>query len=512
MDLGGVAKFAREHGLLLVEDCAQAFKGPKRMGDPLADVSMYSFGTLKTSTALGGAILRVRDREVLGRMRWIQASYPSQGRGGYLKKLLKILGLVAVSRPGLYGLLARACRRLGSDLDALVSGVVRGFPPREPATMFLWRLRHRPSAPLLAMLSRRLRTFDGERLARRASTGERFARRLRVVDLHPGQRSLQRTHWLFPVVVEDAEALIASLRRRGLDASQATSSIAVVEAPAGRTFARRSIADDVRRSVPARVSGAPCASLRRYGRASQRLRRSRSGRKCGAVMGGHRERTLEELGRGVFDVLVIGGGIVGSRVAFDAARLGLRVALVDAGDFGGATSGASARLVHGGLRYLGTGDFRLVRTALRERDVLASRVAPHLVRPLPFVLSAAGGRRQRSRCAAGVLVYAALDGFRSPLPRFVTPEEAAFLVPPLSVGDTASHAVYYEARTNDSRLALATVTAAARSGAVVANYLRATDLDLGPGRISRVLLQGREERSPSGAGPWSTPQVRGWIS
>src|SRR5215210_6558537 len=206
-------------------------------------------------------------------------------------------------------------------------------------------------------------------------------------------------------------------------------------------------------------------------------------------MGGRRERTLEELGRGVFDVLVIGGGIVGSRVAFDTARLGLRVALVDAGDFGGTTSGASARLVHGGLRYLGTGDFRLVRMALRERNVLASRVAPHLVRPLPFVLSAAGGRR--SRCAAGLLVYAALDGFRSPLPHFVTPEEAALLVPSLCVGDTASHAVYYEARTNDSRLALATVTAAARCGAVVANYLRAVDLDLAPGRISRVSLEGR---------------------
>src|SRR5215218_10448850 len=115
-------------------------------------------------------------------------------------------------------------------------------------------------------------------------------------------------------------------------------------------------------------------------------------------MGWLRERTLEELGSGVFDLLVIGGGIVGARVAFDAARVGLRVALVDAGDFGGATSGASARLVHGGLRYLGTGEFRLVRTASRERDVLATRVAPHLIRPLPFVLSAAGGRRQRSRC------------------------------------------------------------------------------------------------------------------
>src|SRR5215204_532287 len=233
MDLGDVAKIERERGLLLVEDCAQAFQGPDRMGDQAADVSMYRFGTLKTSTALGGAVLRVRDSEVLGRMRGIQASYPTQGRGGYLKKLLKVLGLVAVSRPRPYGLLARAYTRLGSDLDALVNGVVRGFPPHERAATFLGPLRQRPSAPLLTMLSRRLRTFDGERLARRTSTGERFPSRLRVVDLHPGQRSLQRTNWLFPVVVEDPEALVASLRRRGLDASQATSSIAVVEAPAG---------------------------------------------------------------------------------------------------------------------------------------------------------------------------------------------------------------------------------------------------------------------------------------
>jgi perosamine synthetase len=235
MDLTDVARFARKRGLLLVEDCAQAFQGPQRMGDPAADVSMYSFGTLKTSTALGGAVLRVRDREVLGRMRGIQASYPLQGRGGYLKKLLKVLGLVVVSRPRPYGLLTRACVWLGSDLDALVGGVVRGFPPREPDATFFRRLRHRPSAPLLAMLSRRLRTFDGERLARRASAGERFARRLRAVDLHPGRHSLQRSHWLFPVVVEDPGALLLGLRRRGLDASQATSSITVVEAPAGRS-------------------------------------------------------------------------------------------------------------------------------------------------------------------------------------------------------------------------------------------------------------------------------------
>jgi perosamine synthetase len=235
MDLGPVARFAREHGLLLVEDCAQAFQGPDRMGDPAADLSMYSFGTLKTSTALGGAVLRVRDREVLRRMREKGASYPVQRRGEYLKKLLKVLGLVAVSRPRPYGLLVRACTWLGSDLDALVNGVVRAFPAREPAELLFRRLRRRPSTPLLAMLSRRLRTFDEVRLARRAAAGEQVARRLQVPALHPGGHSLRRTHWLFPVVVPDPEALILGLRRRGFDASRATSSIAVVEAPAGRS-------------------------------------------------------------------------------------------------------------------------------------------------------------------------------------------------------------------------------------------------------------------------------------
>ena len=208
-------------------------------------------------------------------------------------------------------------------------------------------------------------------------------------------------------------------------------------------------------------------------------------------MSGLRERALEELGSCVFDVLVIGGGIVGSRVALDAARCGLRVALVDAGDFGGATSGASARLIHGGLRYLETGDVRLVRASLRERDVLASRVAPHLVRPLPFVLSANGGKR-RARCAAGLLLYSALSDFRRPLPRFATPEEVASLVPPLRAHDLDSHVVFREATTNDSRLTLATVTAAARSGAVVANYLRASAPELVPGGISCVALRGPE--------------------
>ena len=234
MDLAPVARFAREHGLHLVEDCAQAFHGPERVGDAADDLSMYSFGTLKTSTALGGAVLRVRDPGALRSMREIQSGYPIQRRGWYLNKLLRALGLSMVTKPMPYGLLVRVRMWLGHDLDALVNGAVRSFPPREPDATFFRRLRHRPSAPLLAMLRRRLRTFDGGRLARRASAGERFASRLRLGTVHPGGRALDRTHWLFPVVAPDPEALIVGLRNNGLDASQATSSIAVVEAPAGR--------------------------------------------------------------------------------------------------------------------------------------------------------------------------------------------------------------------------------------------------------------------------------------
>jgi perosamine synthetase len=233
MDLDLVTRFAREHGLILVEDCAQAFQGPEQVRNTTADVSMYSFGTLKTSTALGGALLRVRDHHVLHRMRRTQARYPVQRRADYVKKLLSSLALIAFTRPRPYGSLARICTMFGADLDATVNRAVRAFPPGEPERVFQRRLGRRPCKPLLAVLARRLGSFDRTRLAERSAAGESFAQKLRVEDAHPGGRLSRRTHWLFPVVVREPGSLILELRTRGLDASRATSSIAVVEALAG---------------------------------------------------------------------------------------------------------------------------------------------------------------------------------------------------------------------------------------------------------------------------------------
>src|SRR3954464_10017718 len=99
----------------------------------------------------------------------------------------------------------------------------------------------------------------------------------------------------------------------------------------------------------------------------------------------HRQRNLDRLATETFDVVVIGGGVVGAGCALDAAARGLDVALVEARDLASGTSSRSTKLIHGGLRDLEQQDFALVRESLRERSLLLNVLAPHLVRPVPFL-------------------------------------------------------------------------------------------------------------------------------
>ena len=140
----------------------------------------------------------------------------------------------------------------------------------------------------------------------------------------------------------------------------------------------------------------------------------------------------ESLERGVFDIVVVGGGIIGLSTAWQAARSGLRVAVVDAGDFAGATSSASTKLVHGGLRYLAMGDVRLVYENHVERRVLSDKVAPHLVQPVPFLVPLyEGGPHGRMKIGAGMLMYSALSKFEDGPGKLVSVKKAAALVPAL---------------------------------------------------------------------------------
>ncbi len=219
-----------------------------------------------------------------------------------------------------------------------------------------------------------------------------------------------------------------------------------------------------------------------------------------------RGRALERLAAERFDLVVIGAGIVGARVALEAGRAGARVALVDAGDLGGATSSASSKLIHGGLRYLARGEVGLVRECHLERRALLERVAPHLVRPLTFVLPVyRAGPYRAWKVQAALLAYAALSGFRRSRAELVGPQEAVRLVPSLRTEGLVAAGVYEDAQTNDGRLVLATAVAAARAGVVVVNHLPVTGLELAGGRVVAVRageLTVRCDAVVNATGPW----------
>lgn len=204
-----------------------------------------------------------------------------------------------------------------------------------------------------------------------------------------------------------------------------------------------------------------------------------------------RADALEQLGRRRFDLLVLGGGIVGAGIAAEAARAGLGVALVDRGDFGSATSSASSKLVHGGLRYLRLGDVGLVREAHQERRALMRVVAPHLVRRLTFLLPLyRDGPYRRLTVQTGLWLYSTLA--RERLGGVVRPERAARSVPPLRLDGLQGCGLYSDAWTHDSRLCLANVRAAAAHGAVVLNYAEAVALRSANGRLGAATIQDRQ--------------------
>jgi len=212
---------------------------------------------------------------------------------------------------------------------------------------------------------------------------------------------------------------------------------------------------------------------------------------------------LEALAGTRFDLLVIGGGIIGAGIAEAASAHGLKVALVERGDFASATSSASSKLIHGGLRYLQMGDIRLVREAHEERRALMSVVAPHLVHRLPFVFPLYdNGPHRPWFVRTGVLLYSALA--RAKLNGRVSEQRALRLVPQLRTEGLHSSALYADAWTNDSRLTLANIRAAADRGATVLNYAEVTAIQADG---ADVVSDGGTVRVRAGAivnatGPW----------
>ncbi|MCZ4511301.1 glycerol-3-phosphate dehydrogenase/oxidase [Streptomyces sp. ActVer] len=205
-----------------------------------------------------------------------------------------------------------------------------------------------------------------------------------------------------------------------------------------------------------------------------------------------RAETREQLSKATYDLLVIGGGILGISTAWHAAQSGLRVALVDAGDFAGATSSASSKLLHGGLRYLQTGAVKLVAENHFERRAVSRQVAPHLANPLTFYLPVyKGGPHGAAKLGAGVFAYSALSAFGDGVGHLLSPSKAAQDVPELRTDNLKAVAVYGDDQMNDSRMALMTVRGAVESGATVLNHAEVTGLRFTRGRVTGAELRDR---------------------
>lgn len=211
---------------------------------------------------------------------------------------------------------------------------------------------------------------------------------------------------------------------------------------------------------------------------------------------------LSALAKGEFDVIVVGGGIGGAAVAWDAALRGLAVALVERGDFGGATSAESLKVAHGGIRYLQHLDAVRVRESSRERSALI-RIAPHLVHSLPYVIPTYGyGRRSRWLLGAGFGVLSALTVDRNrgiadparrlPGPRLVSRGQALEWFPDIDPNGLTGAGVFWDGQLyNPPRLVWAFIRSAIRAGAVVVNECEATRLLQRNGRAVGVTVQDR---------------------
>lgn len=207
-----------------------------------------------------------------------------------------------------------------------------------------------------------------------------------------------------------------------------------------------------------------------------------------------RERAFQHLDDEVFDLLVIGGGVNGAGVARDAALRGVSVALVDRGDFACGTSSRSTKLIHGGIRYLEQGEVGLVLESCRERDLLRTRLAPHLVRAQRFLLPIYRGDDHAPwELKAGLVLYDLLAGFRNVHNhRMLSAHEARVHEPSMRAHGLEGAALYYDCWTDDARLTIETVCAARNHGATVLNYAEVVALEKdSTGRLATAHVRDR---------------------
>ncbi|MBI2059125.1 MAG: glycerol-3-phosphate dehydrogenase/oxidase [Nitrospirae bacterium] len=226
-----------------------------------------------------------------------------------------------------------------------------------------------------------------------------------------------------------------------------------------------------------------------------------------------RAENVERLRRQHFDLIVVGGGINGCAIARDAVLRGLKTALVEKGDFASGTSSRTSKMIHGGFRYMEQGHFGLVHEAVSERDRLRRRLAPGLVRPLPFLFPMYRDSRAKPwMMRMGMAIYDALAAFRNVDRHKMLPTgEALEWAPGLRTEGLLASGLFYDCSMDDARLTLTVLRSASEFGLVAANYLRVVRFTEDRSRVTGVVVQDGPEGQEfsvrgrmvvNAAGPW----------
>jgi glycerol-3-phosphate dehydrogenase len=229
-----------------------------------------------------------------------------------------------------------------------------------------------------------------------------------------------------------------------------------------------------------------------------------------------RSAALKALSTEEFDVLVIGGGINGVGIALDAASRGLSVALVESRDFASGTSSKSSKLIHGGLRYLEQYDFKLVREALNERELMVSTLSPHLVKPASFLYPLQEKLKERTYVGAGMALYDALRGFKRALPwhKHLSQKRISEIAPSLRLDVITGGYQYFDAQVDDARHTMSIARTAAKYGAIITTRTSCKELIMNGKKVTGSIIEDEETGSTikvrskttiMAAGVWTDP-------
>jgi perosamine synthetase len=223
-----VAHFARRHELFFFEDCAQAFAGDGYTGHEEADVTMFSFGPIKTCSTIMGGITRFKDTELAAKVSARQDEYAVHNRWHYALLLLWFALLKTFMTRRLYSVVVAVTRQLGLP-DTRLNKMIRVFGGKREVEMF----RHQPCYPLLSLLERRLKKFDTAGIAARVAAGNTVIEYLPASLRRPASHAEHHSYWLFPIQVNDPIKLMHQLRTVGFDSIYSYSTFIVHEAREG---------------------------------------------------------------------------------------------------------------------------------------------------------------------------------------------------------------------------------------------------------------------------------------